>query len=78
MTQQERFKIKWLHIYDPEGPHLSIYTEVDYFHTREQLQERPPFYAINGNGNWRNVRLSPEVYEIQEISAWFEPGTPKQ
>jgi hypothetical protein len=67
------------HDYDPHGPHLAIYTGLDEIYTEEELSKYPPSWNKHAPWQWRNVHISQGNYKYEDdITDYFEPGTPKQ
>lgn len=55
------------HVYDPAGPHLSIYGQ----------SGSGAIYNIARQGQVRRVRVA-EGYFYVPVNDWFEPGTPRR
>lgn len=70
------------HDYNPRGPHLAVYTGLDEIHTEQYLKTHPPFWQKHDPWQWRHVRVSQGNFKYfkyeDDVTDYFEPGTPKQ
>ena len=58
---------------------MAVYTGLDEIHTEEYLKTHPPSWQKHDPWQWRHVRVSQGNFKYEDdITDYFEPGTPKQ
>ena len=74
-----------VHKYNPKGPHLSLYSELEANKKKPEHEEYWSYvhWKIAGatrqdKRNFKYERSTGNTYTKRPLDDWFEPGTPRQ